>query len=81
MPTKKSYELGEAVTMVVKLPDNDEKFKLPGTVAWISPEAATGDNKQGIGVEFAEGKGVAMRHRIEGLLGDRLGSDDPTYTM
>lgn len=81
VPTKKSYQLGDEVTLIIKLPDNDEKFKLPGSVAWISPAATAGDKKQGVGIQFTDGNGMAMRHRIEGLLGDRLGRDDTTYTM
>ncbi len=81
VPTAKSYQLGDEVTLVIKLPANDEKFKLLGHVAWISPAAAMGDKKQGVGIQFIDGNGVAMRHRIEDLLGDRLDSDDSTYTM
>ncbi|MFT5259758.1 MAG: type IV pilus assembly protein PilZ [Saprospiraceae bacterium] len=81
IPTKKNYKLGDEVNMVVKLPDGDEKYKLTCSVVWISPEAISSDKKQGIGVEFPESNGSAMRHRIESYLGDRLASEEPTYTM
>lgn len=81
IPTKKEYEMGQEVYLIIKLPEIEEKFQVKGIVSWITPANSTGHNKQGIGVEFADGIGIALRHRIEGLLGDRLNSENLTYTV
>ncbi len=81
IPTRKGYRLGHEVLMLIRLPDSDESVQAEGVVSWVTPENCTGHKKQGVGVEFSDGKGIALRHRIDALLDDRLNNDDPTYTL
>ena len=37
--------------------------------------------KQGVGVEFSDDEGLALRYRIDGVLKEQLKSGAPTYTL
>ena len=67
--------------MVVELPDVDDKFQVKGIVSWLTPKNATYHNSRGIGVEFADGNGVILRHHINTLLADIQDNKAPTYTL
>ena len=60
-----------------------EKIPVAGTIAWITPRGAQGNQAAGIGVHFSEGDGGAnvVRGKIENHLVDKLKSDKATYTM
>ncbi len=78
--TSKPFLMGQQVVMVVSLPDSDEKKPVQGAVAWITPGAAQGGMKRGVGVHFIDDSGKALSQRIIAMLGKRLTSDEPTYT-
>ena len=80
VPTKKRYELGEEVFILLALMDEAEKILTNGTVVWITPKGAQGNNKAGIGVQFSEAD-FAAATKIEEHLGTSLVSDRPTHTM
>jgi type IV pilus assembly protein PilZ len=81
VPTSKRFEMGQKVLMMVVLPGMIDKFPTAGAVAWVCPKDATGHNKPGVGVEFLDEEGVALRLRIEGMLTEQLKSLEPTYTL
>jgi type IV pilus assembly protein PilZ len=81
IPTAKRFKMGQEVLMMVILPEQKDKHPVAGVVSWVSPENAMGHKKQGIGVAFTDQEGVALRFRIEELLGDKVNSDAPTYTL
>ncbi|MEE9448135.1 MAG: PilZ domain-containing protein [Arenicellales bacterium] len=81
IPTSKAYVMGQEIFMIIQLPDSDEKIQTKGVVSWVTPADARGHNKQGVGVEFSDGVGIALRHRIDGLLADKADSQQPTYTL
>jgi type IV pilus assembly protein PilZ len=81
IPTKKSYNLGDEVFMLLTLMDETEKIPVAGKVVWITPIGAQGNRAAGIGVQFSDQDDGAARNKIEGLLAGALDSDRPTHTM
>jgi type IV pilus assembly protein PilZ len=82
VPTTREYRLGDDVYVLVSLPDDPQRYPVAGKVAWITPAHGTGNRTQGVGVRFpSDDKSVQLKHRIEQILGARLGSDRPTQTV
>ncbi len=80
IPTKKVYELGDEVFMLLNLMDEAEKLPVAGKVIWITPAGAQGQRAAGIGVQFSE-QDDAARSKIENHLAGALTSDRHTHTM
>ena len=49
IPTKKDYELGDEVFMLLNLMDEAEKIPVAGKVIWLTPKGAQGNRAAGIG--------------------------------
>jgi type IV pilus assembly protein PilZ len=81
IPTKKSYQLGEEVFMLLTLMDETEKIPVAGKIVWITPQGAQGNRAAGIGVQFSDQDDGVARNKIEGYLAGALESDRPTHTM
>ena len=82
IPTPKPYRIGDEVLMLLTLLDEPAKLHVDGHVAWITPAGSQNNKTQGIGVQFSENEnGIAVRNKIEGLLGGTLKSTRPTHTM
>ena len=82
VPTSKRYNLGDDLFLLVNLLEDKERLPVTGTVVWITPQGAQGNRVAGIGVQFSESpEGEVARQRIEALLGVRLASEKPTYTL
>ena len=65
IPTKKSFNLGDEVFMLLTLTDSKEKLPLAGKVVWITPGGAQGNKTAGVGVEFNELDKGATKSKIE----------------
>ena len=82
IPTAKPYNLGDEVFMLLTLLEDPAKLAISGTVVWISPQGATNNRSQGVGVQFAKNEsGIQAKNKIEGLLGGALQSTRNTHTM
>jgi type IV pilus assembly protein PilZ len=81
IPTKKEYQLGDEVFMLLTLMDDPEKIPVAGKIVWITPVGAQGNRAAGIGVQFSSQDDGAARNKIEGYLAGALDSDRPTHTM
>jgi type IV pilus assembly protein PilZ len=81
VPTKKPYQLGDEVFMLLTLIDHKERIAVAGRVVWITPQGAQGNRSSGIGVQFSDQDNGATRNKIEGLLAGLLQGDRPTHTM
>jgi len=81
IPTKKSYQLGDEVFMLLTLMDETEKIPVAGKIVWITPVGAQGNRAAGIGVQFSDQDEGVARNKIEGYLAGALQSDRPTHTM
>ena len=80
IPTKKEYDLGDEVFMLLNLMDEAEKVPVAGKVVWITPKGAQGNRAAGIGVQFNDHDDMA-RGKIETYLAGALQSDRHTHTM
>ena len=80
IPTKKEYELGDEVFMLLNLMEEAEKIPVAGSVVWITPKGAQGARVAGIGVQFNDQDDVA-RAKIETYLAGMMQSDRHTHTM
>ena len=81
IPTKKDYQLGEEVFMLLTLMEESEKIPVAGKIVWVTPPGAQGNRAAGIGVRFSDQDDGAARNKIEGFLAGALDSDRPTHTM
>lgn len=81
IPTNKTYQLGDEVFMLLTLMEETEKMPVVGKVAWINPKGAQGHFVPGIGVQFTDKDGEAVRNKIETYLAGALKSDRMTHTM
>ncbi|NRA42420.1 MAG: PilZ domain-containing protein [Pseudomonadales bacterium] len=80
IPTKKQYNMGDEVFMLITLFDEPEKMPVAGKIVWITPQGAEGNRQSGIGVKF-NGADEVAKNKIETLLTGTLNSDRPTHTM
>lgn len=82
VPSLRDHVLGDDVYLLLSLPGEVERYPISGKVAWLTPAKAPHNRKQGIGVQFPEGpKSLALRQKIEEILGAYLASDRPTQTI
>ena len=81
IPTSKSYKIGDEIFMLLNLLDDPVKSNLAGKVVWVNPVAQAG-KPQGIGVQFNnDANGLALKNKIEVLLGGLISSNRPTHTI
>lgn len=80
IPTRKLYEMGDEVFILLGLMDEPERLPVSGRVVWLTPSAAQGNRAQGIGVQFTE-KDNPARARIEKYLTGMMGGERPTHTL
>ncbi|KNC66611.1 PilZ domain-containing protein [Pseudoalteromonas ardens] len=78
--TNSRYEMGQALTLRITLPDALEEDVVTGKVVWITPQGAQNSNPPGVGVGF-EAEDELLNDKIVKILGTKLNSGKPTYTM
>lgn len=81
IPTKKDYQVGDEVFMLLNLMDEKERLPIAGKIIWKTPDGAEGYRIPGIGVQFSEQDGGETRNKIETYLAGALESDRSTQTM
>ena len=77
--TNHPCELGDGVTLTIRLVDASGPVGIRGTVVWVTPTRAQGKRAAGVGVQF--GADESYRAHVEGLLGGISGGDEPTHTL
>ena len=77
--TQQDYRLGDAVVLLIRFLDAEEKLPVPGAIVWITPAEAEGRRPQGVGVQFQDDG--AARARIEMRLPGAADDTRPTYTV
>ena len=80
IPTRKPYEMGDEVFILLNLMDEAERIPLAGTVVWITPANAQSSRAQVIGVQFNDKENTA-RPKIEKYLAGLLTSERLTHTL
>ncbi len=81
IPTKRHYDMGEEVFMLLNLMEEAERLPIAGKIIWTTPDGAEGYRAAGIGVQFSDQDGGAARNKIETYLAGMMESDRSTYTM
>jgi type IV pilus assembly protein PilZ len=82
IPTQRDYRLGDAVYVLLSLPDDPQRYPVAGKVAWVTPLKASQNRNQGVGVVFPDDdKSRALKMKIEEMLGAYLTSDKATQTI
>jgi len=80
IPTRKLYEMGDEVFILLNLMDEPDRIPLAGTVVWITPPNAQGSKAQGIGVKFND-KDNTAKPKIKKFLTGMLNSERLTHTL
>ena len=82
VPTQRDYRLGDDVYVLLTLPDDPQRYPVAGRVAWVTPERASGNLTQGVGIQFPkDAKSAELKAKIEQILGTALSSEKPTQTI
>ena len=82
VPTQRDYRLGDDVYVLLTLPDDPQCYPVAGRVAWVTPERASGNRTQGVGIQFPkDAKSAELKAKIEQILGTALSSEKPTQTI
>jgi type IV pilus assembly protein PilZ len=81
IPTDKAFELGDEVFLLLTLIDEPQRYPVTGKVVWITPRAALGGRRPGIGIQFGGAEGPNMQKKIESYLAGSSQVDRPTDTM
>lgn len=80
VPTKKSYQLGDDVFLLISLLGEPEKTPISGKVAWITPIGAQGGRIAGIGVQFGSQEREA-RVKFENYMAGLIHLQRNTHTL
>jgi type IV pilus assembly protein PilZ len=80
IPSRKQYDMGDEVFILLGLMDEAERIPISGSVVWMTPAGAQGSRAQGIGVHFSERNSIAKK-KIENYLVGLLGTDRLTHTL
>ena len=81
IPTKRKYELGDEVFMLLNLMEETERLPIAGTIIWKTPTGAEGYRAAGVGVQFSDQDNGTARNKIENYLAGALEADRTTHTM
>ncbi|MBT3066628.1 PilZ domain-containing protein [Rhodoferax sp. U11-2br] len=82
IPTTRDYVLGDAVYVLISLPDEPQRYPIAGKVAWVTPSKAAYNRTQGVGIRFPKDDNAqALKLKIEEILGAQLASDRQTQTI
>ena len=82
VPTQRDYRLGDDVYVLLTLPEDPQRYPVAGRVAWVTPERASGNRTQGVGIQFPkDAKSAELKGKIEQILGTAMGSEKPTQTI
>ncbi len=81
IPTKREYQIGDEVFMLLNLMEETERLPIAGKIIWKTPAGAEGYRASGIGVQFSDQDGGTARNKIETYLAGALESERSTHTM
>lgn len=79
VPTKKDYNLGDEMFLLVKIMDELEPVRISGKVIWISMPG--GSRPLGVGIQFQGDTAKEAKNLIERKLGASISLTRPTHTM
>lgn len=80
IPTKKSFNMGDAMPLLISLMDDATKYSVNGRVVWITPNSAH-NRAPGIGIQFIGENAEALYKKITNMLVSYSSNKEPTNTM
>jgi len=83
IPTKKAFQMGQEIFIMLDLMNEIDKLPVVGKVVWITPEDTEHEAPQGIGIHFnspADGGSAVIKAKIENHIAD-FDKTTPTSTM
>lgn len=81
VPTKKDYQLGDEMFLLVRIMDEEEPVHISGKVVWITPPGALGNRPRGVGIQFTGDDANKTKNLIESKLGASISLTRATHTM
>ena len=81
IPTKREYQMGDEVFILLSLMDEPERIPIAGKIIWKTPAGSEGFRASGIGIQFSDQDNGLARNKIETYLAGALESDRSTHTM
>ena len=81
IPTKRDYELGQEVFMLLTLMDEKERLPIAGKIIWKTPEGSDNYKATGIGIQFSDQDDGLAKKKIEEYLAGVLESERANHTM
>ena len=81
IPTKKQFNMGDKISLLISLMSEDKKYPIEGKVVWITPEKVHNNMAPGIGVQFIGALAGELAGKIEKLLTSMAASTERTNTM
>lgn len=79
IPTKKAFNMGDTLPLIISLLDENNKYSVTGKIVWLTPNNAH-NRTPGIGVQFTGPNAEELSNKIKGLIAD-LQSTGITNTM
>lgn len=80
IPTRKDYQLGDEIFVLLELMDEPEKIPLAGKIVWITPKGSSADRRQGVGIQLPADS-TQLVGKIETYLASLLSQDRSTHTL
>ena len=81
IPTKKQFNMGDKLSLLISLMNEDKKYPVDGKVIWITPEKVHNNMAPGVGVQFGGPMSAELSGKIERLLTTMGVSNERTNTM
>lgn len=81
IPTKKSFNMGDKLSLLISLMSEEKKYPVDCKIVWITPDKVHNNMAPGIGVQFTGPTAIELTNKIEQLLSPLSASTDRTNTM
>lgn len=71
VPTEAAFHLGDLVTVVLTLPEDEQTYTFTSDVIWITPKHTSGNGDHaGIGLQCSESQGDAFQKSVIALISE-----------
>lgn len=81
IPTKKQFNMGDKLSLLISLMNEDKKYPVDGKVVWITPDKVHNNMAPGVGIQFGGSMSAELSGKIEQLLTTMAVSNERTNTM
>lgn len=80
IPTKKAFNMGDMLSLVISIMEDTVKYPVDGKVIWITP-STNNTRTPGIGVQFTGPNAEDLSKKIQNTLLGKVNNTDRTNTM